>query len=89
MNAKRDQNRITTAIAVSNADGTTIDLIKVNPTGHGIQIVDGSTGTDHGTVNAQRDLNHIPVWIGISSVDGTTPVEIYTNGSGKLLVQSS
>ncbi len=89
MNASRDQNHVPSLIGVSSADGVTIDKVKADPTNHGLQVNDGSTGSDHGTVDAQRDQNHTPALMAVSSIDGVTPVAIYTDGSGKLLVQST
>lgn len=88
-NANRDQNNVPTLIAVSSADGVTIDRVLVAPTNHGLQISDDITGTDYGTPNAKRDENSVPCLMGVSSDDGVTPVAVYTDGSGKLLVQST
>ena len=88
-NAYRDENNTPTAIAVSSADGTTIDRIQVIAATHALHISDGSTGTDYGTTNAKRDENNVPCLMGVSSVDGITPTAIYTDGSGALLTQSS
>lgn len=88
-NANRDQNNVPTLIAVSSADGTTIDRVEVNPASHSLRISDGVTGTDFGTVNAKRDENSVRCLMGVSSVDGVTPVAVYTDGNGYLLVQST
>lgn len=88
-NAKRDENGVHTAIAVSSADGITIDLVKVNPSGNRLQVSSGTTGTDKGTQNAKRDENNVPCLMGTSSEDGITPIAIYTDGNGRLLTQST
>lgn len=88
-NAKRDQNHVPTLIAVSSADGLTIDLLQVNPTSNGLKVSDDNTGVDHGTVNVKRDENSVPCIMGVSSDDFVTPVAIYTDGSGSLLIQST
>jgi hypothetical protein len=99
MNAERDENNVPTLIAVSNANGTTINRVEVT-SGHRLHVSDGSTGTDHGTPNANRDENNVPCLMGVSSINhtdgngyvyvqGVTPVAVYTDGSGALLIQST
>ncbi len=89
MNAKRDDNRIPALLAALNTDGITPVNVEVNPTNHALKVLDGTTGTDHGTNIANRDDNRIPVLMGISSADGTTPIEIYADSSGNLLIKST
>lgn len=94
-----DNNHVHTITAVSSADGTTIDNIKINPTTHILQVSDGTTGSDLGPYNSIRDENHVPTLIAVSSstttvngvsfTAGVTPVVLYTDGSGNLLVQST
>lgn len=89
-NAYRDQNRIETKIALSNADGTTILPLKVDPTTHGLNISDGTTGSVTTVVYAPRDENRFPVLMAVSSVDGITPVPLaIDSATGKLLVKST
>lgn len=89
MNAKRDENHVPTIIGASNADGKTIFNVKIEPGNHILDVDDGVTGIDHGTVNAQRDDNHVPCLMAVSSADGVTPVAVYVNPNGDLLINSS
>jgi len=88
MNAKRDNNQITTMLGASSADGSTPVSVKVNPTTH-IMVTDiEDTGTDLSGEEALRDDNGVTVLMGVSSEDGVTPVPIYTNPStGGLLLK--
>jgi hypothetical protein len=89
-NAAKDQNLIPTILGTSNADGATPVRVKANPTSHGLDIDDDTTGSDLGPANAPRDGNFIPALIAVSSVDGVTPVVVYADPSnGKLLVKST
>jgi len=87
--AKRDQNRITTLMGALNTDGVTPTNIKADPTSHAISVLNGTTGSDFGTVNAPRDENRITVAMAVSSVDGVTPVELYADSNGRLLIQTT
>lgn len=87
--AYKDSNGVSTIIAASSADGTTVVRVLCNPTNHGLEVNDGVTGTDHGVSYAVRDANQVPVWIAVSSSDGVTPVEVYADPStGALLIDS-
>lgn len=88
-NAITDENGGKGLTCALNTDGVTIVRVKVNPTTHGIKNSDGTSGSDHGVAHAVRDENGNPVWLGVSSADGITPVEIYSDSSGNLLIQSS
>lgn len=88
-NAKRDENNIPTLLAVDEADGTTIVRVGVNPTNHGLEIDDNTTGNDFGTPNAKRDENNVPALMAVSSADGVTPVAVYTTSAGNLLIDSN
>ncbi len=88
-NAYRDENSVPTLIAASNLDGTTIIRVLADPTNHGLEVNDDTTGTDFGVPNAVRDENFVPVLLAVSSVDGVTPVEVYADSSGNLLVDSA
>lgn len=86
--AKRDENSIPTLTGISNVDGETIVLVKVNPDSHILQVSDGGGGSDLSGDIAKRDNNMVPVAMGVSSVDGITPVPIYMNASGELLIDN-
>lgn len=88
-NAYRDENNVPTKTALSNADGTTILRVKVDPTTHGLNVSDGTTGSVTTAVNAPRDENSVPVMMAVSSVDGVTPIALVIDSvNGKLLVNS-
>lgn len=89
MNAKRDENRVTTLAGTLNTDGQTFVNIKANATTHKLYALDGHTGIDLGPVNADRDENRVPVLMAVSSADGVTPVAIYADSSGQLLIQNT
>jgi len=89
MEAKRDQNRITTLIAASSVDGIIPRLVYADPTSHALKTNDGNTGSDYGIVDAVRDENRIPVAMAVSSSDGITPVELYSSPLYNLFIQSS
>lgn len=88
-NASRDENRIPTLLGTLNTDGTTPVRVKVNATNHGLQVANGTTGTDYGTDNAVRDDNRVPVIMAVSDVDGVTPVPIYADSNGSLLLDNT
>lgn len=89
MNAAKDQNNVSTLIAVLNSDGSTVTRIKVDPTTHIMNVSDGATGSDNGPQNAARDGNFVPTIIAVSSSDGVTPIPVYCDSSGKLLIKST
>lgn len=84
-NAKRDNNRITTLLGASSADGKTPTLVQVINTS--LKVSDAATGTDFGN-DPVIDGNRIPVLFGVSSVDGKTPITVYADAGGALLVTS-
>lgn len=90
-NAYRDENNVPTLIGTLNTNGTSIVRILVVPTTHLLKVSDGSSGSDNGNNgnNANKDENSVPVFMAVSSVDGKTPVEVYTDASGNLLVNSN
>ena len=89
-NAKRDDNRVRTWIATSNADGTTPVLIKVDATSRQLLFQDGAGGSDLSDEPTKRDDNRTPCLMGVSSADGTTPVPIYADpATGELLIKST
>ena len=87
MNAKRDENRVTTLIGALNTDGKTQTLAYANPVTHRFLLNIGTTGSDFGVKNAVRDENRVPVALGVSSSNGKTSVEAYVDNQGKLLVE--
>lgn len=89
MEAKRDENRITTLLAALDDDGVTPTIVCSNPNNHRLCVSDDVTGSDFGIINAVRDENRIPVVMAISSTDGVTPVELYADSLLNLLIKSS
>lgn len=89
MQAKRDENRITTLIGALNTNGKTPQLIYADPVTHNLCVSDGSTGSDFGVENDPRDENRVPVAMAVSSSDGITPVELYSSPLYNLFIQSS
>ncbi len=87
MNAQKDQNDVSTKIAVLNTNGSTIVNLKVVAADHELKTADGTGGVNHGGTNAERDENDVPCMIAVSSVDGVTPVPLYADADGNLLVQ--
>jgi hypothetical protein len=87
---KRDNNGYPTAIATSNADGSTPVLIQVNVSNQSLVVEDGTAGSDLSGDIASRDQNNYPVLMGVSSVDGVTPTAIYANpATGALLIKTT
>lgn len=76
-------------LAMLNTDGTTIKNVVADPTAHTLDILDGTTGTDHGPTVSRHDNNHVPVGVAVSNADGKTPVVLYADSTGALLVQST
>ena len=87
--AKRDNNQIPTMTGVLNTDGTTITLIKANPTTHEMLVNDNTTGSDFGSDDAKRDNNYTPILLATSSSDGATPVPLYVDTNGNFLIKST
>ena len=79
MEAKRDVNMVPIKLGASNADGITPLMLQASPTGHGLLVSDGSSGTDQGKPQAERDKNRLPVMMAASATDGKTPVELYVD----------
>ena len=86
-NASRDENHVTTEIAISNADGVT--LIPLEATvgiRNRLKINDGLGGSDlSGDVDA-RDENRVVAFMAVSAVDGVTPVPVYIDSVTKRLL---
>lgn len=89
--AKRDNNYVPTKIAVLNTDGSTIVLVKGNPTSHAISVNNNTTGSDNGPtpIRSLKDNNGVSTMIVVSEVDGVTPVVLYANSNGELLIDSN
>lgn len=89
MQAVRDENRVTSIVCVSSADGVTPIAVKADPTEHYIIVDDNTTGSDLSGEVAVRDQNLVTAWVAVSSVDGVTPVPVYASVNGELLVDST
>ena len=89
MNAEKDQNGVNTLIGALNTNGKTIIPIQADPVNHTLNVVDDTTGTNHGPQNALRDENDVPVLLAVSSADGKTPVVVYADSNGNLLIDST
>lgn len=87
ISAPRDNNRIPTLLATSNADGVTVVAVQV--TNNQLNISDGTTGSGFSFVDAQRDANRIPAIWGVSAADGVTPIPIYCDINGNILTKST
>lgn len=91
-NAKPDENNRPTIICASKNDGVTIVQIKANPVNHGLEIDDGTTGSDNGNNLgvAMLDENSVPVWTALSSDGLGTVIEVYGDqATGKVLIKST
>lgn len=89
-NVRKDNNQVPTMSGISNVDGVTQTLIKVNPTNHQLMTDDDTTGSDLSGDLAVRDENGFTNMMGVSSADGVTPTPIYVDPTnGKILVDSS
>lgn len=89
-NAHHDQNRVTTLLGASAADGKSSLNVYVNPSNHALKVDDSTAGSDQGGINASRDQNFVPVIMATSSADGITAIEVYVSAStNALLVNSS
>ena len=89
MNASKDENGVSSLIAVLNSDGQTVVPVVARALNHALRISDGSNGSDNGPTNAKKDGNFVSSLIAVSSTDGVTPVVVYADASGRLLVDSS
>ena len=88
-NSIKDNNGINTMIGVLNTDGSTVTLVKADPTSHILDAVNGSSGSDFGEDNAKKDDNNVSTLLAVSSDDGSTPVPLYVNSSGQILIKST
>ena len=90
MNAKKDENGVSTLLGVLNTDGETLVRVKVNAgSNNSLKVDDNTTGSDNGPDIAPRDQNFIPAVMALSSVDGVTPVVVYSDSNGNLLIDSN
>lgn len=89
MNAKRDENNISTILGTLNSDGVTPIRIKINPANGGMKVDDNTTGTYIPRTNDIRDENNVPALMGVSEADNKTPILVYANSSGELLIDSN
>ncbi len=87
--AKRDNNSIPVDLAVLQADGVTPSPIRVDPSTHYLKVVDGTTGTDQGTLPARRDANSVTTLMAVSNDGNATLVPLYLDSSFNLLVKST
>lgn len=87
--AAKDNNNVSTIVGVLNTDGETPIRLKVDPTSHGINESDGTSGSDLGGNEIARDSNSVTVLAGVSESDGVTPVNIYFDSDGKWMVDSN
>ena len=89
-NAVKDNNNVSSVMAVSNADGTTTIPLSADPTNHTLDVVNGTTGSSLTGQNALRDSNYVTTLIAVSSADGSTPVPLYIDPATKqLLIKST
>ena len=87
--ALHDENFVPTMIAALNTDGETVVAVTAASQAHAISINDGTSGTSVGSTVAVKDANGVSSIMAVSSADGVTPVVLYTDSSGKLLIQST
>jgi len=88
--AKRDQNRVTVLLGVSNVDGVTPTPVYVNPVSHAVLVSGASDGlTPVVGTKIKRDSNRVPVGRGVSSADGTTPLPYHVDPTTKRLLVSN
>lgn len=87
--AKRDNNMVPSLLATIDSDGQTPVVILADPSAHGLEINDDTTGSDLSDDIASRDNNYVPVLMAVSEDDGVTPVAVYGNASGELLIDSN
>ena len=90
-NASRDENHVTTEIAISNTDGVTLFPLraKADPQHH-LLVSNGLAGVDlSGDVDA-RDDNRVVAFMAVSAVDGITPVPVYIDpATNSLLIRKT
>jgi hypothetical protein len=82
----KDQNSVPSLTAVLNTDGKTI--VPLEATSNGLDVSDGTAGSDNGPTNALKDSNSISTLVAVSENDGFTPVVLYSDSLGRLLINS-
>lgn len=97
--AALDSNSVATLTGALSSNGDSVVKVKANPSTHVLAVDDNTTGSDFGPANALHDSNNRPTLIAVSNLTATvggiayvqnvTPVVIYTDSSGKLLVDST
>ena len=77
MDAIRDENRITTLLALSYVDGTTLVPVEIDSTTGGV-MVDITNSVSTAAMNAARDQNHRTTLMGVDSVSGD-PIPLFAD----------
>ena len=83
--AKRDENRITTLLAVSDVDGKTPTPVYANPVTHAYKVSLNPTNTGFPTINAHRDENRVTTALVETSAGDL--IELYVDSENKLLIE--
>lgn len=77
-------------LGVSNADGSTMLPVYIDPTTHFLAVDDDTTGSDLSGDNALRDENRVTGLLAVSDADGVTPVPVYVDSiTNELLINSN
>lgn len=88
MQALRDQNSVTTMLAVSAADGVTPIVLTADPVSHALDVEEASLSYSADAI-AHRDQNFVPTLLAVSNADGITPVVLYADPlTGELLIHN-
>lgn len=74
--AKRDANRVTTAMGVSSVDGTPLPIQVDAVTGKLLAKAEGISSSLATEAPAKRDANRITGIMGVNSSDGETPIPL-------------
>lgn len=88
-NAALDSNGRQTLTALLNTNGTTVTRVKIKASTHGLQVSEGSSGSDNGGTKAGTDDNDRTSMFAVSNADGISPIALYVNSSGQLLIKST
>lgn len=88
-NAPLDENGRAGIIGALNTDPTVIVAAKVNPSTHGLHVIDGSGQADNGNHqgNALIDENGRSSWYGLASDGSGDRIIVYFNSSGAVLIE--
>jgi hypothetical protein len=86
-NSVKDQNSVSSLIAVLNTDGKTI--IPLEATSNTLDVNNGTTGSDNGPTSSLKDSNSASTIMAVSENDGVTPIVLYADSLGNLLVRST